>query len=181
MQTSRYFERTLFYDRSPAAEEYYARSAETIFEKDAERSKVEVRVQTSVDARFYERKKEKSNLRNDGAEQEAEAKFVKPTANDAEKVDSGSAKKEKESSWKFDHTKYYQQDDRVGYGSETDDAWSLSSKASSTALGTALDQHRGNFPPTYPGPPKLTVVDLDISNIQDFIKRTTHDFRVFCT
>lgn len=176
METSRYFERTLFYDRSPAADEYYARSADSIFEKDSRRSRIEVRVQTSLDVSYYERDKEDGTTT--GAKEETEAKdselppkHVGPADS---KTESRGCEKDLQSTVK-DATLRTER----GHDSDSEDAWSLSSRASSTALPTALDQHRGSCPPTYPGPPKLTVVDLDTATVQSFIKRTKNDFRVF--
>jgi hypothetical protein len=178
METSLYFERTLFYDRSPAADEYYARSAESIFETDPQRSKIEVRIQSSIDASYYERK-----LENGISNQQNEDKKERLVAVATENADSTDPRPGI-SSFFADHASKVDDPqngdvDQIGPESESDDAWSLSSKASSTALSTTLDQHRGSCPPSYPGPPKLTVVDLDTRNVQSFVKGTRNDFRVF--
>jgi hypothetical protein len=179
MKTSRYFERTLFYDRSPTADEYYARSAESIFETDPRRSKIEVRIQSSINATYYERKQE--NGPSSGLEKDEQKKVNGSAIKSDSSADlrSGAQKFPEDHPSKVDHIENVDADQYYDPESESNDAWSLSSKASSTALLTALDQHRGSSPPTYPGPPKLTVVDLDTGSVQNFVKRTRNDFRVF--
>ena len=44
MQTSTYFQRTLFYDQSPATEEYFLRVSEKLFEDDEKGSRMEARI-----------------------------------------------------------------------------------------------------------------------------------------
>ena len=44
MQTSTYFQRTLFYDQSPATEEYFLRVSEKLFEDDEKGSCMEARI-----------------------------------------------------------------------------------------------------------------------------------------
>jgi hypothetical protein len=178
METSSYFERTLFYDRSPAAEEYYARSAQSLFETDPQRSRIEVRIQSSVDASYYERKQERVTPNQPNEDEKAGLEAV---------VSRGTGPASGKAEAQQSHKDYLSKVDRnqdvdvelKSPASESEYAWSLSSKASSTALSTALDQHRGSSPPSYPGPPKLTVVDLDTETVQSFVKRTRTDFRVF--
>jgi hypothetical protein len=154
METSRYFERTLFYDRSPAADEYYERSSKLIFEKDPARSDIEVRVQSSVDVLFWEKKDDAGSI---GRELEEKRKAtIKP-----QEFSNGKANSE-----------CITPKPKTDSESESEDTRSLSSKASSTALPTGLDERRGVSPPSYPGMPKLKVVSLDrdIEKLKHFIK-----------
>ncbi|KAF1940154.1 hypothetical protein EJ02DRAFT_406954 [Clathrospora elynae] len=173
MKTSRYFERTLFYDRSPAADEYYERSADLIFEKSGVDAQIEVRYQpSSID---FQHQKEvhrtdphsksftnvDSALHSDGPADESNCvEDDKDKHVEADQIHS--------SLWDLDNA------------SDSDDARSSSSLASSTALPTALDQRQGNsVPPMYPGLPKLTVDKIDSSNVQNFVRQTKSNFRVF--
>jgi hypothetical protein len=154
MEVSRYFERTLFYDRSPAADEYYERSAEFIFETDPANCKVEVYVHSNRDLAYYEE--------DDPVDTKAKQESVS-TKNSLKRLHENNlpATVQAEPSVSPSHA-----------GLPRDhDAWSLSSKASSTALPTALDQRRGDsLPPTYPGPPRLSVVNLNMNKVQTFIR-----------
>jgi hypothetical protein len=154
METSRYFERTIFYDRSPAADEYYARSAERIFEEDPKLAKIEVRLQSSSDVSIYDR-----NVDHTWKEKPEDLlpKHVVMANLKVSPLDLNTKPPTTQ-----DNTPYPLDDD--------DDAWSTSSRASSTALPAALDERQVSGPPLYPGPPKLTVIDLDLSRLQDFIK-----------
>ncbi|KAL5378689.1 hypothetical protein DPSP01_008915 [Paraphaeosphaeria sporulosa] len=174
METSSYFERTLFYDRSPATEEYYARSAETIFEKEPSRSKIEVRVQSSIDASYYIKKQDCSSLEEKAEDAESPRISPKRKAVLDEKRPSQS---DPQPASRADVAYKVKVDD--AYDSDSDYAWSISSRASSTALSTGLDQHHGSLPPTYPGPPILTIIDLEPSNLRNFTRQTKHEFRVF--
>lgn len=177
METSSYFERTLFYDRSPAAEEYYTRSAETIFERDPKLSKIEVRVQSSIDASYYKKKRGNvvQGLEEDIADKRITGEQLNHTELSDTKCQSGQGELQPTTKSQVSHT--VDLDDT--YDSDSDYSWSLSSRASSTALSTGLDQHQGSLPPTYPGPPRLTIVDLEPDSMREFTKQTRHDFRVF--
>ncbi|KAF9738813.1 hypothetical protein PMIN06_004535 [Paraphaeosphaeria minitans] len=174
MNTSSYFERALFYDRSPAAEEYYTRSCATIFEEDPSRTNIEVRVQSSIDVSYYGKKQGLSNLENKPEDAGSSLFFSRTTKLPDEK---GPPQGDPLPASKTDVTYKVKVDD--AYDSDSDYAWSLSSKASSTALATGLDQHHGSLPPTYPGPPRLTVIDLEPSKLRSFTKQTKTEFRVF--
>jgi hypothetical protein len=159
METSRYFERTIFYDRSPAADEYYARSAERIFEEDPKLAKIEVRLQSSSDVSMYDRNvdqtwKEKPEDLLPKRVAMANLKVLPLDLNTKPPTTQG-------------NTPYPLDDDD---DDDDDDARSTSSRASSTAIPAALDERRVSGPPLYPGPPKLTVIDLELSRLQDFIK-----------
>jgi hypothetical protein len=156
MDPSRYFERTLFYDRSAVANEYYERSSERIFERNTESSRVEVWVQSSKDVSLYEKVNGKKLLE----ESDGEVKKTGVATDGLAQI----------SSPKLDlDTKTSEAAPR--YSADGDDTWSVSSRASSTALPAALDQHQGgSCPPLYPGPPKLTNVDLDLKRLRTFIK-----------
>jgi hypothetical protein len=158
MQTSRYFERTLFYDRSPAADEYYKRSAPLIFEKDPAHSVIEVRVQSSSDvplAHDVQRSKESNPDAKSGA-------HFRVVSQEKPKQISSHAENSECTKSRLDPVS----------PSDDEDTWSLSSKASSTAVPMGLDEHQGGSPPSYPGMPKLVIVTLggDIGELQDFIK-----------
>jgi hypothetical protein len=178
MEISRYFERTLFYDQSPAAYEYYSRSVGSIFEADARRSQLEVRIQSTIDASYYDRKQDNSQIKSN-----SEDKDGRSVASDPNNVGSTSERPKiliplddpSLQARRFEDADADYKDPNF----ESNDAWSLSSGASSTALSAALDQHQGSLPPTYPGRPKLVVVNLDTDNIQSFVERTRSDFRVF--
>jgi hypothetical protein len=177
METSSYFERTLFYDRSPAAEEYYLRSTECIFEEDPGHSKIEVRVQSSIDASYYGKNQD---VRCVGLEKKAgcrNSSKIPPKITNLLDAKSGSPHNDPQPVKKSKAAYTVIGDD--AYDSESDYAWSLSSKASSTALSTRLDHHQGSLPPTYPGPPRLTIIDLEPGNLRNFTKQTKHEFRVF--
>ncbi|KAH7359966.1 hypothetical protein BKA66DRAFT_573713 [Pyrenochaeta sp. MPI-SDFR-AT-0127] len=178
METSRYFERTLFYDRSPAADEYYERSADLIFEKDVLKARIEVRYQPSnVDSRHRKLGIRKAYLCKERARKEPLG------SEDSEAVSSKldqPISEAKDERYQLDYNQGSGRLFRLDDSSDSDDAKSLSSKASSTALPNALDQRQGDFvPPMYPGLPKLTIETLDPSNIADFVQRTKNDFRVF--
>jgi hypothetical protein len=178
MEPSRYFERTLFYDQSPAAYEYYLRSVESIFEADPRRSQLEVRIQSAIDASRYVRKQEhgQTNAKTEDEDNNAvgfETEGV-GAINDKPKILESLENAASQTTHIHDAGADYQRPEF-----KSNDAWSLSSRASSTALSVALDQHQGSLPPTYPGRPKLVVVDLDTENVQSFVERTRNDFRVF--
>jgi hypothetical protein len=177
METSSYFERTLFYDRSPAAEEYYLRSAECIFEKDPGHSKIEVRVQSSIDASYYGKRQDVRFLDLEKKAGDPNSFKVSPKRTDLLDTKSGSTRDGPQPVSKSKVAYTVIADD--AYDSESDYAWSLSSRASSTALSTGLDHHQGSLPPTYPGPPRLTIIDLEPGSLRNFTKQTKHEFRVF--
>lgn len=172
METSPYFERTLFYERSPATQEYYARSAETIFEKDSSCSKIEVRVQSSIDASYYGKKQDLPDLEK--KPEKADSALISPQK---AVVEVSLLKSDSHAATQTDVTHKVRVND--AYDSDSDDAWSLSSRASSTSLPSGLDQHHGSLPPTYPGPPRLDIIDLDPSKLRNFTKQTKREFRVF--
>ena len=172
-----YFERRLFHDGSPAADEYYARSAGHVFEIDPQLSKIEVRIQSSIDVTYYERNQEHGTSCRPVERNRASLVAAAPKeADSADVVPMTSESPEGSSKVNYIGSP---ETNRSVVLPDSDDTRSLSSNASSTALSTALDQHRGSSPPTYPGPPKLTVLDLDTTNVRDFVKRTKNDFRVF--
>jgi hypothetical protein len=179
MDTSRYFERTLFYDRSPAADEYYARSSGSIFETDPRSSSIEVRVQSSIDASYYEQKKGHGATSQQNENEKTKiCNFVQKN-NVSIDLSRGIPDYPNDTASNMVCGAHADMHHADSMEPDSDDAWSLSSKASSTAVSTALDQHQGSSPPAYLGPPKLTVVELDPANIRNFVKRTRNDFRVF--
>jgi hypothetical protein len=154
MEVSQYFERTLFYDRSPAADEYYERSAGLIFENDISGCRIEVRYQSC-----------RATL---------EHATVHPE-------DDWTTKRDKKSSEGNCTEKSIFDEIISGDGNRVYDSdGSCSSRASSTELPYALDQRQGECnPPLYPGRPKLTVHALNATDIDTFTRMTKHDFRVF--
>ncbi|KAF2872633.1 hypothetical protein BDV95DRAFT_391903 [Massariosphaeria phaeospora] len=175
MKISPYFERTLFHDRSPAADEYYERSSASIFERNPENTKIEVRIQSSCDVSGYEWR---TTTTIDTISDEKQEKLKDPQ--EVARVNRPIVHTwtpdldEKNGAYPVDKSTTKACD------LDADDTWSLSSRASSTALPVALDQHQGgSCPPTYPGPPKLTTVNLDPAYLSKFAKNTKHDFRVF--
>lgn len=175
METSSYFERTLFHDRSPVAEEYYARSAETIFEKEPSRSKIEVRVQSSIDASHYGIKRDFLSLEKKPEDEILSQISSKRTNLSEERNDPSRGDPQPASKTNV----AYKVNADNACDSDSDYAWSLSSRASSTVLSIGLDQQHGSLPPTYPGPPRLTIIDLEPGNLLEFTKQTKHEFRVF--
>jgi hypothetical protein len=127
MEVSQYFERTLFYDRSPAADEYYERSASLIFENDISGCRIEVRYQSC-----------RATL---------EHATVHPE-------DDWTTKRDKKSSEGNRTEKSIFDEIISGDGNKVYDSdGSCSSRASSTELPDALDQRRGEHnPPLYPRP-----------------------------
>ncbi|KAF1960379.1 hypothetical protein CC80DRAFT_292804 [Byssothecium circinans] len=174
--TSRYFERTLFYDLSPTSEEHYARSSESIFEKEPSRSRIEVRLQSSTSTcngtTKADKTPEKAAVSRNDTRHPASIR-VQPATPQFETLRNEKQPPAQQAQPTSNASSYHH------YDSESDSAWSLSSKASSTALPTALDYHRGSNPPTYPGPAKLTKVDLDGEDVHNFVRSTRHNFRVF--
>lgn len=180
MDTSQYFARTLFYDRSPASDEYYERSADLIFEKETLKTRIEVRYQSfdvnDEHQEFCKRKESSPRYR----EKRTITSFKKPHATvsgpDEKGGVNGSLKTDGHLNSECSSASLLDTD----VSSESDSADSLSSKASSTALPTALDQRQGDsVPPTYPGLPRLTIKTVDPIDIQSFVEQTRHNFRVF--
>ncbi|CAI6338061.1 unnamed protein product [Periconia digitata] len=177
MATSRYLERTLFYDLSPTAEEYYTRSADAIFEKDERRSQVEVRLQSTIDPSFYERTGKPSI---DPTASHNEDTHPEPIEKKKIPMKSGVLEQKREDATEITTHEARALTQDIGNSREGDDAWSFSSKASSTAPPIGLDHQLGSNPPMYPGPPKLNKIEnLNTSMIRSFGKHTQHSFRVF--
>lgn len=151
MEPTRHFERTLFHDRSPAANEHYELSANNVFDADYSKTEIPVCVQSHHTIKHSEA---------------------------GGRSDCGTRKGTKEGSdSKYNLSKY---ESNIHASDDEDDNSSIFSQASSTALSTAIDQRQADFePPIYPGPPKLTLSTLRHSEIEAFAHRTRHDFRVF--
>lgn len=171
MEATGYFERTLFYDRSPAADEFYEGSADQIFERDSAKTQIAVRVQSCSNATQYERNNKgepRSRTKHKGKlKSHEESKY-----NEGETMDShgdGYLVGVERSSLSANQDT-----------SDDDDSRSSTSRASSTALPLAMDQRQtGSGPPLYPGLPKLACIDITPIEIESFVERTRHDFRVF--
>lgn len=179
METSAYFERTLFYDRSPAADEYYERSADLIFEKDTRRTQIEVRYQPTGDYdQTLQVHEEQSCGQDPSISKNAEIQSLSFQGADFRISINGSVKLHYGT--KAIETEGGNRALDPDEACESDSDSSTTSKASSTALPSGLDQWQGEaVPPTYPGLPKLKVVTLDASNIPEFVKWTKNSFRVF--
>jgi hypothetical protein len=156
MKVSQYFERTLFYDRSPAADEYYERSAGLIFENDISGCRIEVRYQSCYATLEHATVHPGDDWTTEKYEKSSGGNCTEKRISD--EVNSGDGNK----------------------GYDSDGNHSQWSRASSTELPDALDQRRGEHnPPMYPGRPKLTVSALNATDIDTFTRETKHDFRVF--
>ncbi|KAF1358404.1 hypothetical protein EJ07DRAFT_156999 [Lizonia empirigonia] len=184
MEATEYFERTLFYDRSPAADEYYEGSADQIFERDPSKTKIAVLVQSCNDPTRYDGKvkgellgrlKDTEGAKSPGVKELVVGQDnVLQTGPDVQLMNSGegySASLEKRTP------------SAGRANSDDDDGWSLASrtsKASSTALPSAMDQRQaGSHPPSYPGLPRLEFINIAPNEIENFVKRTRNNFRVF--
>lgn len=70
MEPTRYFERTLFYDRNPAANEHYELCAEQVFEPDLAKTEISVCVQSHHDYGNIEVKTNRSKRARDSSNRE---------------------------------------------------------------------------------------------------------------
>ncbi|KZM23619.1 hypothetical protein ST47_g5218 [Ascochyta rabiei] len=181
MEATEYFKRTLFYDRSPAANEYYERSAERIFEKNSSKTQIDVHVQFCNDdsqCKGNNKDEPSGNLKHTGVfenhrekEHRNGQRLPLQTGPDVQHAADGGG-----------HSISYEKDSPSGghRTSDEDDSWSLSSQTSSTALPSGMDQRQADSgPPLYPGLPKLAFTDIKPSEIESFVERTKLDFRVF--
>lgn len=151
MKATPYFQRTLFYDRSPAASEHYERCSGQIFESDPSATRIGVCFQICRNAPEY-----------------GEAKDT--TKSHADKGSNGVLKHHQEISIH----------ERLGSSDDDADNSSILSVASSTALPIAMDQRQADSgPPLYPGLPKLVSSEFGSGEIESFVERTKHEFRVF--
>ncbi|KAJ4316350.1 hypothetical protein N0V94_005488 [Neodidymelliopsis sp. IMI 364377] len=181
MEATPYFERTLFYDRSPAANEYYEISADQIFEKDTAKSQIAVHIQSDSDHTEYREKEGEVELTKLEAFEEgknygytgfgAGRKGFKQTEPDAQLGASG--------------VDYLVTCNEIptsipSDSSDSDEECSVLSRASSTALPSAMDQRQADSgPPLYPGLPRLALIGIVPGKIEDFVARTKNEFRVF--
>ena len=180
METTRYFERTLFYDRSPATDEYYERAADTIFEKDPSKTRIAVLVQSCNDIAQCEAANNDKDLQLPTNSEkfnlcEEDESLTIPNALPQARSDAPSTAK-------GNHYFTYGEasTSRDGETSDNEDAGSASSQASSTAFSSAMDQSQPNsVPPLYPGVPKLICIDVLPSDVENFALRTRRKFRVF--
>jgi hypothetical protein len=183
MKTSEYFERTLFYDRSPDATDYYESSAGHIFQE-GDTAHIEVRVQTCSKFLQFEnagsdRNSDSNKASGNKGALESPRSVVRLVDRWAHKVESAESVQHCPYPTKYkdvkalpDFTHEAEPDD--------DDNHSVSSQASSTALPPAIDQRHGSSdPPLYPGRPELAVLRLAPDGIDNFVHETKTDFRVF--
>lgn len=178
MEASRYFERTLFYDRGPDVDEYYENSADQIFEKDVSKVQIEVRLQPCSDGAQGQLEVEDNHY----GKQRYDSDFEERKVPSVRESSSGPIKRARSISIMKN-----QRSTTSNIGVDTDDnvdtdddGSSMISLASSTALPSAMDQRQGECdPPLYPGPPKLAKHYLAPGDIETFVKATKSDFRVF--
>ena len=179
METSPYFERTVFYDRSPDIDDYYEDYADQIFEKETSKVKIEVRVQSCSDdissgltrggSRLGKYKAQKSTDDQDRAE-------VKPWSQEPTSISSSEEQDDTINEVGVGSNGHYS-GESTAYDEEYND--SIFSCASSTALPAAMDQRRGpSEPPLYPGLPKLTIDHIASNDIETFVRQSKNDFRV---
>ncbi|XPT00658.1 hypothetical protein M3J09_009809 [Ascochyta lentis] len=179
MEATQYFKRTLFYDRSPAANEHYERSADWIFEKCPSKTQIAVHVQSCNDKTPWAEEKKSESLNksrnkdiveNDKKEEHENGRLLLlHTRPNVQQEASGGG-----------HSISHEKELPSGSHRTLDDSWSVSSEASSTALPSAMDQRQANSgPPLYPGLPKLAFIDITPAEIASFAELTRHDFRVF--
>lgn len=161
MQTSTYFQRTLFYDQSPATEEYFLRVSEKLFEDDEKGSRMEARIFEHHDEAYSD------------------------TLRDAVK----NPQLLQESGTSIEGEKKYTYVEQKAYGTEPL-ALSLESTPdnvfydtdSTTGPAPAIDQHSPirSSPPGYVSRARL--ISHNITNrhtLRDLVARTKHIFRVF--
>lgn len=183
MKASEYFERTLFYDRSPDATDYYESSASHIFQE-GDTAHIEVRVQTC--SKFLQLEKAASDHISDsnkasghGGALESPKSVVQLVDRWARKVETAEPVHHCPYPLKYEEMKVLPEVTH-NVKADTDDNRSVSSQASSTALPPAIDQRHGSSdPPLYPGRPELAVLRLALDNIENFVHETKTDFRVF--
>jgi hypothetical protein len=172
MEGVSYFERTLFYDRSPATDEFYERCANHVFEKDPSRTRIEARVQTVNSTTVYGEKTqyERSNSRKINSHRFSEKESTVDASGQIAESQSllFTPGRRVASSSNTDVSESHHDD-----ASDQEDSCSISSRASSTCLPTAVDQRQADSgPPIYPGPPRLNCSVV-------FTARTKNDFRLF--
>lgn len=180
MEGISYFERTLFYDRSSAADEFYERCADLIFEKDPSRTRIEARVQTIDSATVCGEKAQhekaahsKNNAHRLGEEQSSVDVYSRPIP-DSRSPFFTLGRQEAPGSNTTESKSYH---DDI---SDQEDGCSIYSRASSTCLPTAVDQRQADSgPPLYPGPPRLDYVVVRPNEIESFTAKTKNDFRLF--
>lgn len=168
MEATAFFERTLFHDRSPAAEEFYEVSADQIFERDSSKTHIAVRVQSC------------NNDNKEGPLGRPDyTRRLKTQEKSGYTLGKKIALQDEVYSNAFENGSPSADQDT----SDDNDSRSLASrasKASSTALPSAMDQQTGGSdPPLYPGLPRLTCIDIMPADIESFTERTKRDFRVF--
>lgn len=186
METTPYFERTLFYDRSPAANEYYEICADQVFETDPSKTRIAICVQSCENAiptqsLKIEKFPDLHDHKNSNRPESHEKTFLNDLFEDVEldpHVRRLVSKNKRFPRTSCQEIPVSQCGDRTS--DRDDDNCSVSSEASSTALPIAMDQGQAESgPPLYPGPPRLMYGDLEPSEILSFTRRTKHDFRVF--
>lgn len=180
MEDTSYFERTLFYDGSPAANAFYERCADQVFERDPSKTRIEARIQkidnvddreeSTGDGNYIGLKK--ISHRHSGKQSSLGGHPGRVTTSPDVSLTS-SAEGYLGEHIAASSPRHYERMDH-------EDSCSISSRASSTFLPTAVDQRRADSgPPLYPGPPRLECVKIAPNEIENFTRRTRNDFRLF--
>ncbi|KAH6639407.1 hypothetical protein C7974DRAFT_130747 [Boeremia exigua] len=170
METSEYFERTLFHDGGPEANRHYEDCAGSVFDERCADTPVEARipsrskfVETATKqglpsgTQFFSQSDHCSDYRL------GQALSVKGGCDPVIPKDANVCPDSAE-------------DGRL----DDDDNSFVSSRASSTGLTPSADQNRDSSrPPIYPGRAGLAVLQLAPCDIVTFVRETKNDFRVF--
>ncbi|KAJ8110297.1 hypothetical protein OPT61_g6826 [Boeremia exigua] len=176
METSEYFERTLFYDRSLEADIHYEACAGLVFEEHCVETPVEVRVQTSSGL-YQDTIATTDDIRKRTSDILKPA--TKPTCLSSHQFRETSTIHDDSQAVAPENTKPSLHTWEKG-GSDSYDTCSISSRGSSTALASGIDQRRGSSgPPLYPGRAKLSTLHLAPRDVENFVHETKNDFRVF--
>lgn len=184
METSDYFERILFHDRSPEADGYYESSAGLIFEERCLGASVEVRIQSCSQLPEVETNANEGHIpKHQAGNKEIVCDTIEPDTMPA----TGSDRHPGQSAAVYDgcHSFVRNQTKCPGEAAkntmtENYDTCSVSSWTSSTALSPAIDEYRKLAePPVYPGPFELAVVQLPPCDIERFVSQTKNSFRIF--
>lgn len=186
MEASPYFERTVFYDRSPDIDDYYEDYASQIFEKETSKVKIEVRVQSCSDDVPSKLTRGESALGKGRAQElthdqsRAQVRTWSQESKSSNKSLIPSSEKEYDAIDEVEVGSNVQYSRDISTEDEEEDNGSVFSCASSTALPAAMDQRQGlSEPPLYPGLPKLTIDHIAPADIETFVRQSKNDFRVF--
>ncbi|KAJ4988217.1 hypothetical protein SVAN01_06313 [Stagonosporopsis vannaccii] len=184
METSDYFERALFHDRSREADDHYESSAGFVFEEHCEGALIEVRTQS---CRLSCDGETKASVENHSNQQAGRKERASDSTEPAAMLEKCSDHCSKQTATAYDDRYLFVHHDEKstcmaaeGIIEDNYDACSISNSASSTALNPAVEDYRKyTDPPLYPGLSELTLVWLAPDDIEQFVHQTKNDFRVF--